>query len=89
MSKKTRLKLENVKVQSFVTSLSDEERAKANGGTTGIPCEILSAATGLLPWHWPCICIVDPGPGGGDNDSEAPVICQVDKSQLAQPTTCC
>ncbi len=36
MSKKMKLDLKGLKVESFVTSLKDEEKAKAKGGWTGL-----------------------------------------------------
>ncbi|UCH95363.1 MAG: pinensin family lanthipeptide [Candidatus Aminicenantes bacterium] len=35
MEKKERLHLEAIKVESFVTLLSDEEKERINGGTAG------------------------------------------------------
>ena len=80
MGKKMKLNLEDLKVQSFVTSLSDEEQNNLKAGRTGVVCwgfDILSARTGILPWGWPCICF-EIAPDGSE-----PARCQITKSQLA------
>jgi hypothetical protein len=38
MPKKKKFNLENVKVESFVTTLSKEQKDDAKGGVTGNPC---------------------------------------------------
>ncbi len=52
MSKKVKLDLKGLKVESFVTSLKEEEKAKAKGGWTG----------GRLCFTWPVICESDTCP---------------------------
>jgi hypothetical protein len=39
MPKKLKLSLKSIKVQSFVTSLKDDEKKNVHGGTTQIQCE--------------------------------------------------
>jgi hypothetical protein len=55
MSKKMKLNINNLKVESFVTSLQDEEKGKAKGGWTAW-CET-----------WPPICETD-APCGPDSE---------------------
>ena len=53
MPKKNKLNLENVKVESFVTSLSNEQKSDAKGGATGEPCVTAFIITYCFESKWP------------------------------------
>ena len=64
---KMKLKLEDLKVQSFVTNL-DEEKAKILGGGVTVPCHLTRQGT--------CTCLPTPcGGGGGAGESNPEYTC--------------
>ncbi len=56
MSKKMKLRLEDLRVQSFVTDL-DEEKDQIVGGGVTVPCHMTRNGT--------CTCVPTPCRGGG------------------------
>ena len=49
MAKKMKLKLDDLKVESFVTSLNDEEKKNINGGVTA--CQVDTSTSGASCYH--------------------------------------
>ncbi len=53
MLKKKKLNLENVRVESFVTTLSEDQKDDAKGGLTGSPCVTIPIYTYCFETQWP------------------------------------